>query len=297
MSVESADWSWRIPVIVITFVTYLASWGIWLLAYLSNYPPFRARQLHVVAASLVACFFWQFGALYSFDVFYYEPPLDNCYLMKPIMYVLGAYRLLRLYYIAIKRVHANGILFWSHLFGPMIVAIAIAVAPLVIPTILDLQSIYDAAVGRRVCNYYSNLYMYLLFLVPVYITCFMIWVAFQLREIKKAFNEFRDLKVSLVACILLIFLQMALAMTGRGLLVIEPWRNVAKALTNTLASLLLTWSIMYSPLKGYLFNREQHLKDFQKSLKDEMMDKSIKKSNRSIRLLEIQKKSCDIIPK
>lgn len=153
------------------------------------------------------------------------------------------------------------------------------------------QSIYDPAVGRRFCNYYSNVYMYLLFLVPVYINCFMIWVAYQLREIKKAFNEFRDLKVSLVACILLIFVQMALAMTGRGLIVIEPWRNVAKALTNTLASLVLTWSIMYSPLKGYLFNREKHLKDFQKSLKDEKMDKSIKKSNnrskQSIRLLVI----------
>ena len=275
---ESVDWSWRIPVIVFTFVTYLASWGVWLLAYISKYPPFRARQLHVMAASLLVCFSWQFGVIHSVDFFLFEPPLDNCYIMSTWMYVvigvngcmvIMAYRKLRLYYIAIKRIDADGILFWSQLFVPWLVAIAYALVPLGVPNLVMFSSEFEVAIGRRQCAYKSALYRNCLFLVPAYYTFYMASIIYRLRGIKRAFNEFKEMKINLCIWVIMVALNMVLVMTRPHNF--EPWRSVATALTSVMGSFSLYWSVMFPPLFGYLFNREQYLKDFQKSLKEDKM--------------------------
>ena len=278
---ESVDWSWRIPVIVFTFVTYLASWGVWLLAYISKYPPFRARQLHVMAASLLVSLFWQFGVLYSVDFFLYEPPLDNCYIFNTCMYVvigvngcmvIMAYRKLRLYYIAIKRVDASGILFWSQLLVPWLVAIAYALIPLGVSEIMTLKSeIYDGT-GRRQCNYKSKLYLNGLFVVPVYYLCYMVGLIYLLRGIKRAFNEYNEMKISLFVWFIMTALNMVFVILDTQTLSSKPWRSVGTALTSVVGSFSLFYSVMTGPLIGYLFNREQYLKDFQKSLKEDKMD-------------------------
>ena len=117
------------------------------------------------------------------------------------------YRLLRLYFIGIKRAAPTGILFWYLLIIPILISFIIGLIPLFVSNIIPLYAVYDYETNMIRCFYISKAYLYCLYIFPLYFYVMIALLVFKLRHIKKAFNEYKELRITCFLCFICLILK------------------------------------------------------------------------------------------
>ncbi|KAJ3359930.1 hypothetical protein HDU91_004770 [Kappamyces sp. JEL0680] len=278
------DQPWKIAIFSISVSTFVFDAVILFVCWRANYAPFKARQLDLLFYGIISSFFWQIGALQVQGILGYESILQYCTLYASWLQVflgvntylaLLTFRMYRLYMVAAIGSQAAGWRFWLPILAPLIYVFILGLVPY-FTRVFTILPEFNSATGKVECFYLNKMYLAIMFTPLILQLAFMIYLTFQLSGIKKAFNEFMEMRIALILCTFFIALYMILAIAFSA----STWRTIAICIINLIGNNTVIWSILFRPLCGYILNKETYLSDFRKSMKEEPTMSSHTKSKR-----------------
>lgn len=229
----------------------------------SKYKPLQARQLGLQYLLLLFSIPTQITANHIYGIYDSEWPFGQCkpffgifffFGVSPIMAIL-IYRLQRIFFIVILRKIPSGFIFWTPIFLPLVVNFGLIFMP--VNGVTECQQLLGTI-------FYFSFFVPLTFQIVLY--CYY---TFMLRNLKKAFNEYRDLKIT---CIMVVSM---LILNGFWILgpieIGQEWKKILLVLTVTFGCSGFIIGVILSPLYAYFFNSIKYEKQFEKSLRYEKL--------------------------
>ncbi|KAI8914464.1 hypothetical protein EDD86DRAFT_199398 [Gorgonomyces haynaldii] len=248
-----------------------------------DYPPIKAKQLNVMTIAVFSCFCWWIGDTISLGTFESFGSVIYCPLWVVIFQVVFGiqlyltvftFRLLRLYFILVRTKSPEGLLFWSVIALSFVPSFVMGLIPIFMPG--KLISVNPVPAGITLSCEVTSFPYYVALFLPIFIQIsFIGFLNFKVAFIRRSFNEFQETKISFIISVLVVIVGFFLRMykyqdTIPG--------KLALSFGELIAAMSLFWATMYKPLYGLLFNKEGHLKEWQRGLKDEKLPSDLRYS-------------------
>ncbi|KAI9228373.1 MAG: hypothetical protein DHS80DRAFT_23369 [Piptocephalis tieghemiana] len=259
-------------IIILSFSAALYVIGFVAVAYaLKNrhYPPLKAKRLPLLSLSLVASMLWWVGYLHSSNFFPYEGIWQLCgfwsvwvHFVLGIMLLLGLfnYRLYSLYQVFIRHRAISD----TPLILPMLVygipSIAVGVVSSIFP---DHTVWYEESVGQCRIGLLFKAILYSLVLLSLLTLGYL---TFALRRVRRSFNEFSELRAGFIMALLTILINAAIVMSHASYTLVGKYIMTGM---NLLASNFYFWLVLFRPLYGCIFHREEYLRRFVLALEED----------------------------
>jgi hypothetical protein len=252
---------------LVTIIVSALVYGLGFLAvayawWFRNYPPLKAKHIPLLTMALIANALWWLGFLHAFGFFGFSSPItQQCAAWDVwLQFIFGImllalvynFRLFSLYKVFVKRQSVSSTI--SHFLIPallfMIPTITVGFLSLVVP---EWTIMYVGGACR----------MHVVFKVVMYVLAFIAlvtlgWLTFALRNIRRSFNEFAELRLGFYVALVAITFNTVITVT-------ESFNTVTMVLlvlTNIVAGNLYVWIVLWQPLFGHMFHREHTLRRF-----------------------------------
>ncbi|RKP26386.1 hypothetical protein SYNPS1DRAFT_27921 [Syncephalis pseudoplumigaleata] len=254
--------------------------------YHRNYPPLKAKHVPIMGLFLISSLFWWLGMMHSHGVFGYSGGWSICPLWEVWMqFCLGASLSLALLIFRLYTLRHVFLLQQSLSKRPLLVPWLIFGIPVATIGIVS-SAVPDFAVytdDRGTCSV-TLVYKCVGFAMAAIAAMAVLYFTWQLRNVRRAFNEFRELRFgsfALIFCVIwntiiillrfhwhawgvysmLLLVSVAIPVTAPC-----PSTNPPASAQNVLTSTAFFWLVFFRPFYGHLFYRDACMQDFLNSL-------------------------------
>ncbi|KAJ3370039.1 hypothetical protein HDU91_006700 [Kappamyces sp. JEL0680] len=238
-----------------------------------SFPPFRAKQLIPLAVSLIAsCFF--VGASFQFIVADISLPFwSNCafwLILSQVTFGVSLYisvliyRMFNLYWMLILFRTEKTMVFWGTVGLSWLPSAILGMLPFCRPG----QFISTVPEYRQVegltCHWIDMNYLWTLYasiLGPAVVLYTLTW---RISGTVKSFSEYQESKLAMMFSLLAICTNAGIVMGGLSHLYASKWVLWG---INIMASNMLLWAVLFKPVVGFLFYREEFLEQWKRNLR------------------------------
>ncbi|KAI8914470.1 hypothetical protein EDD86DRAFT_87423 [Gorgonomyces haynaldii] len=283
MQVSPLSAWWKVSILVSGVIVLGLTWLAMIFALIwRDYPPLKSKQLDILCVALIASTCWWIGIVFSFGTFEGIPFFSSCVFWDVWMQsVFGAQlyistfsmRMLRLYYVLIrhKTPSEQPLRFYGTLGLFYLPSCILAILPIiwpgklitVEPVLVPLVYACDFNIG-----YVAAFEVWLLIHIS-----YLLYLNWKLSQIRKAFNEFRELQIALYAFIFLIFLEVV------GYVLNFKDTTHGKIILSLMEAVTAVWLVLVPilpPIYGFIFDKEGYYETWRQGLLDEDLPKALK---------------------
>ncbi|KAI8049907.1 hypothetical protein BDF22DRAFT_778249 [Syncephalis plumigaleata] len=213
--------------------------------YHRNYPPLKAKHVPIMGLFLISSFFWWLGMMHSNGVFGYSGGWSICSLWEVWMqFCLGASLTLALLIFDFTRFdtfsYCN-----SH-------CLSVHAVPGFATYVAQNGTCAVTLVYKCIC-----------FATAAIAAIVVLYFTWELRNVRRAFNEFRQLRYGCLALIFCVIWNSAIILLQYHW---SAWGVYSMLILNVLTCTFFFWLVFFRPFYGHLFRREACMQDFLNSL-------------------------------
>jgi hypothetical protein len=221
------------------------------LAFLKRgeYLPFRMKQTNLLMLTMIFGIFWWVGNLVALDIVRIPESNSSCFfLLYMAPNVLGinsylsvlAYRMLRLYYIAVKMTKFDRKIYGFLLFQffPVLAGVVWAIIARQDVIIADTET---------TCLYSSRIFLAYIYLTVFWQILFLFVMNYKCSKIIRSVNEYREIRLVLIIDGILIILTMPFIFMNW---LATPWGIIIVNIIHLLGSSLLVLVCLIQPVYG-----------------------------------------------
>ncbi|RKP07137.1 hypothetical protein THASP1DRAFT_31048 [Thamnocephalis sphaerospora] len=226
-----------------------------------NYPPIKVKHITVMGISLLGSFFWWIGMMQANGFVGFDGIWRVCVFWIWVQYCFGVvlclavlvFRLFTMEHVFVKQ-------------RPM------SERPMLIPLLLYLVPVMLIGVTATAVPQYTSFYNLesrsCSFHMTFKIICFVFWgvvvgvfgyYTWALRNIRRSFNEFKELRVGFIVAFFITLLNLVLHLHSYY---VQAWGLYAMVSANVFAYNIFFWTVLARPLYGHVFRREACMLEF-----------------------------------
>ncbi|KAI9596205.1 hypothetical protein BDF19DRAFT_412797 [Syncephalis fuscata] len=248
-----------IGIFTVDFVAFSYIW------YFRTYPPLKAKHIPLMGLCLLSSFLWWLGTMHANGLFGFQGVWSICsvWMASAIVWLQFCFGVMLLMAILIYRLYTLRNIFTGqritsnrpslapilfYLIPVMSMGVVASVFPEISVAISDKGSCRFNTLYKAVCFSWVGLAAILL--------CYLSW---SLRNIRKTFNEFKELRAGCMATISCLIWNAAILMLRYHT---ETWGFYLVLVMDIVTFNFFYWLVLAKPFYGHVFNREECLDKF-----------------------------------
>jgi len=252
-------------ILLLTLLTFgMGSIALIYANYHRNYPPLKAKHIPFLTVAFIGSFLWYLGELHSNGVFGYSNALTElCTIIDVwIQFVFGVelflavlvLRLYSLYQVFVRHRAISDVKLMPPIIAFYLPVLAIALYATFAP--IGWAFYYDFGNAYCSANFYFKLSLFIVGAIGLLV---LGWLTFKLRDIRRGFNEFKELRIGFYFALLTIIVNTLVVLLDWNY---HVWGKYLLVIVNLFMGNVYFWLVMYRPLYGCMFEREKCLQKF-----------------------------------